>query len=304
MSLNFLYPREVVWTPAQRIEAFHLAFLQVFAAGARKQRCILKGGANLRYFFGSIRYSNDIDLDAIAVKDWRIEDAVDQALASAALSRILQTLDIGIEPGSIGKPKQTATTRRWRLGLIAPSMSAGDAVRTTIELSARGDGSDDRELAPVPALVVRPYGLLAPTVMHYRIRAALEQKVAALAERSQTKARDVFDLDLLFRLHDREAKPRALAAPKAELAAERGIALTDADFETQVVPFLDPDVAEIYVGRWPEICESVAGRLLELVASAVEVDRPDREASPDYIDVATLHPPVKSSSPDAPGGGR
>jgi predicted nucleotidyltransferase component of viral defense system len=280
----------MVRTSAQQIEAFHLAFLQVFVVGVRKERCILKGGANLRYFFNSVRYSNDIDLDVVAPRDWQLEEAVDGALASAALSRILQTADVGIVPDSISKPKRTPTTRRWRLGLTAPSERGGDALRTTIEFSAREDGSDDQEFAPVPPPVVRPYGLLAPTVTHYRLGAALEQKVAALAERSQTKARDVFDLDLLFRLRDREVEPRVLTAPKAELAAERGLALTDEDFESQVVPFLDPDVAAIYSDRWSEMRESVAERLLELVASAEGGEGVDGEAISNPLGVATRSP--------------
>jgi len=275
----------VAHTAAQRIETFHLVFLQVFVVGVRKGRCVLKGGANLRYFFGSVRYSNDIDLDVVTPRGWQFEQAVDDALASPALLRILQAADIGIEPGSITKPKQTPTTRRWRLGLITPSERRGGAIRTTIEFSAREDGSDDQEFAPVPAQVVRPYGLLAPTVVHYRLGAALEQKIAALAERSQTKARDVFDIDLLFRLRDRETEHRTLTVPKAELAAGRGLALSDEDFESQVVPFLDPDVAQIYAGRWSKMRESVAERLLEIADSEV---------------AAALHPSPPPSSHVAP----
>ena len=50
---------------AQLIEAFHLAFLQVLQARVQQEHYVLKGGANLRYFFDSVRYSEDIDLDAI-----------------------------------------------------------------------------------------------------------------------------------------------------------------------------------------------------------------------------------------------
>lgn len=249
------------FTRAQRIELFHLAFLQVFLVGTRKERCILKGGANLRYFFHSVRYSNDIDLDVAAPEGWQLERAVDGVLSSGALTRILETAGVGIEPDSISKPKQTQTTRRWRIGLIDPNERGSEVIRTKIEFSARDDGTNDQEFASVPASVVRPYGLIAPTVMHYRLGAALEQKVAALAERSETKARDVFDLDLLFRIRDTEASPSVLATSKALAAADRCLALTDEDFEIQVVPFLDAEVAAIYSGRWTEIRESVAERL-------------------------------------------
>lgn len=272
-------------SPAQRIEAFHLLFLQVFVAGSRRDRCILKGGTNLRYFFSSVRYSNDIDLDVDV--NWQLEQAVDAALSSSALVKTLQAAGIAIEPGSVSKPKQTATTHRWRLGLIEPGIRGSEAVRTTIEFSSREDGSGDHEFAAVPAAVVRPYGVLAPTVAHYRLGAALEQKVAALAERNQTKARDVFDLDLLFRLYAREATSPPLHAPKAELAAERGLALTDDDFEVQVVPFLDPDVAELYAGRWTTMREEVAERLIELAPAGPT----EPAAEPALVDLTTLPSP-------------
>ena len=96
-------------TRAQRIELFHLAFLQVFLVGTRKERCILKGGANLRYFFHSARYSNDIDLDVAAPEGWPLERAVDGVLSSGALTRILEAAGVGIEPDSISNPKQTLT---------------------------------------------------------------------------------------------------------------------------------------------------------------------------------------------------
>lgn len=270
-------------TPAQRIEAFHLLFLQVFVTGSRRERCILKGGTNLRYFFGSVRYSNDIDLDVAAPSNWQLEQAVDATLSSAALVKTLQAAGIAIEPESISKPKQTATTHRWRLGLIDPGIRGSKAVRTTIEFSSREDGSGDHEFAAVPAAVVQPYAVLAPTVAHYRLGAAVEQKIAALAERSQTKARDVFDLDLLFRLYAREASPPPLNAPKAGLAAERGLALTDDDFEVQVVPFLDPDVADLYARRWTAMRDDVAQRLIDLMSADATESGP--------LDLVTLAAP-------------
>ena len=48
----------------QIVELFHVAFLDVLSLKLEQTRYVLKGGANLRYFFGSPRYSEDIDLDA------------------------------------------------------------------------------------------------------------------------------------------------------------------------------------------------------------------------------------------------
>jgi len=47
----------------QRVELFHLVFLRALVAkGEDKALFCLKGGCNLRFYFESIRYSEDIDL--------------------------------------------------------------------------------------------------------------------------------------------------------------------------------------------------------------------------------------------------
>ena len=45
-------------------EAFHVALLRRLAPTGGIPRWRLKGGVNLRLFFGSPRYSEDMDLDA------------------------------------------------------------------------------------------------------------------------------------------------------------------------------------------------------------------------------------------------
>ena len=66
---------------AQIIEHFHLAFLLVLAGRLAQSSYVLKGGANLRYFFGSFRYSEDIDLDVGGIEAWALTDRVDGVLA-------------------------------------------------------------------------------------------------------------------------------------------------------------------------------------------------------------------------------
>ena len=46
----------------QAVELFHLLFLRQLASGADRARIALKGGCNLRFYFGSVRYSEDLDL--------------------------------------------------------------------------------------------------------------------------------------------------------------------------------------------------------------------------------------------------
>lgn len=255
-----------VGTQAQRIECFHLVFLQVFLAGMRRDRCILKGGANLRYFFDSVRYSNDIDLDCAGPSGWELEPAVDAVLNGPALTRTLRSSGIAIEEGSVSKPKQTDTTRRWRLCLVLADSTDGSQARTTIEFSQRRDGSDDVVLEAVPNAVVRPYGVIAPLITHYGLVPAINQKIAALAERSETKARDVFDLDLLFRRYGQLGSPPPLGSGQATGAVDRALGLSDLDFDTQVAPFLDAELADIYgaPGGWEQMREYVVERLMEL----------------------------------------
>ncbi|MBE0433712.1 hypothetical protein IBX73_09655 [candidate division WOR-3 bacterium] len=56
-------------SPLQLREVFHLEFefLRWLARGVKTEHYVLKGGANMRFFFRSCRYSEDMDLDAIDI---------------------------------------------------------------------------------------------------------------------------------------------------------------------------------------------------------------------------------------------
>lgn len=64
----------------QVVELFHVAFLDVLSRRLQPDRYVLKGGVNLRYFFGSPRYSEDIDLDSLGVPVFNLEKKVDDLL--------------------------------------------------------------------------------------------------------------------------------------------------------------------------------------------------------------------------------
>jgi hypothetical protein len=100
-------------------------------------------------------------------------------------------------------------------------------------------------------------------VRHYLADAATEQKIQALAGRSETQARDVFDLDLLLRRQP--GVPTPLSAALREEAAARAFELPFAAFRDQVLPFLDSEIAELYSTpqSWEEIRGYVVERLLE-----------------------------------------
>jgi predicted nucleotidyltransferase component of viral defense system len=246
---------------AQVVELFHLAFLQVLQARLDQARYVLKGGANLRYFFDSVRYSEDIDLDIDGVAPWTLTEKVDAILDSATIEAVLRSGGLAVEHFS--KPKQTDTTRRWKVAIAVTGRR--ESVRTKIELSHR-NGERRQVLEPVPGRIVAPYALRAPTLQHYTADAATEQKIRALAGRSETQARDVFDLDLLLRrqpLAGGTIEPQIL-----EQAAERGLELPFDAFRDQVLPFLDPEVLELYTkATWEQLQLFVTETLLAANAS-------------------------------------
>lgn len=74
----------MVWTASTAVECFHLAFLAALRTKVHPDRYVLKGGANLRYFYGSQRYSEHIDLDIAARgASASLEHQVDGALKLA-----------------------------------------------------------------------------------------------------------------------------------------------------------------------------------------------------------------------------
>jgi predicted nucleotidyltransferase component of viral defense system len=249
-------------TQAEIIECFHLAFLTALTQRVDPASIALKGGANLRYFFGSVRYSEDIDFDVVLGADWKLRDQVNGILNSPALLLLLRSSQISIE--QLNESKQTATTQRWKLLLATPR--AARAISTKVEFSRR-NGDQRWQVDQVPERVVAPYALRPPTVLHYLAPAATQQKIDALALRSETQARDVFDLELLFRTHPGVVAQGTVANERLQAAIDRALELPFAAFEAQVVPFLEPAIADGYhdPAVWQQIQEYVGDRLLELL---------------------------------------
>lgn len=250
-------------THAQVIECFHLAFLNVLPSHVRRENYVVKGGANLRYFYRSHRYSEDIDFDAVLGEGWKLAEQVDAALAASALSAQLRRYDIQVE--NINQAKQTDTTRRWKLLIGAPGHN--DPISTKVEFSKRnGDTRFDTET--VDEHVTKPYGLIRPILQRYGPSAATEQKIVALALRNETQARDVFDLDWLFSNFGGVVEPGSLDPGHLEQAANSCAALTYDTYQGQVVPFLELDIVEIYGSEeaWNQMQTKVFEELIRLNA--------------------------------------
>ncbi len=243
-------------TRAQAIELFHIAFLDVLSKRLDAGRFVLKGGANLRYFFGSIRYSEDVDLDTDGLAAYLVREKVESILDSGPLPILLRTRGMAVVEHT--NPKSTDTTQRWKVAVAVPGLA--DPVRTKIEFSAR-DSDGEYELDSIPADVVAPYALRPPSVQHYIGDTPAEQKILALEGRNETQARDVFDLDLLLR---RRPLPAGTLDPSVlDGAANRAMELPYAAFRDQVIPFLEPEAVELYADQaaWVQIQTFVADAL-------------------------------------------
>ena len=230
----------------QSVEAFHLIFLRaLFAKGDDKSAFVLKGGCNLRFFFHSMRYSEDVDIDVGVVARETLKNKVDRLLRSPAVVGPLKTL--GIEIVDLSAPKQTETTQRWKAGLRTQGLSV--ALRTKIEFSRRAS-SVGTAFEAVDRQVVSSYALTPFLAMHYATAAAIEQKIHALAQRALPQARDVFDLNLLFARPDAAAL-KLSAKDKRWLpdAIEHALGISFDEYTAQVVDFLDPGQREIFEQR-------------------------------------------------------
>ena len=238
------------WSLREGVELFHLAFLGELGAKLDKSRYALKGGCNLRFFFKSVRYSEDIDLDVGSVPIVTLGKNVERVLGSRSLALTLRAA--GIVVRSVSAPKQTETTQRWKLLLEV----SGTPAPTKIEFSRRRL-DDGRELGAADPTLIARYGLSPLLCSHYNRDAALLQKLRALIGRSETQARDIFDLDLL--LGGSTALPQ-LTREERDAVIERASSIDADAFRAQVVAFLAPEQQEIYAER--SVWTDMVGRVV------------------------------------------
>jgi hypothetical protein len=232
--------------------------LRLLASGPDRGHYVVKGGCNLRFWLGSVRYSEDIDLDVSVTAPATLRRKMDKLLGGAPLGVALRAAGASID--SVSAPKQTETTQRWKVALRVDGSSA--PLPTKIELSRRSTrpGSESVAVEAVDAALCRRHRVAAPIAAHYRALPAADQKVRALAGRAEPQARDVFDLHVLLpRLGAEGLAPARVPAALLETAAERALDLSYADFAGQVVAYLDPDHVETYRSRqaWETIQTSV-----------------------------------------------
>jgi hypothetical protein len=243
--------------PTGFVEQFHLLFLAQLTRRVKPALFVLKGGCNLRFFHGSIRYSEDMDLDLGEIGAGAFRDKVRETLASRPFAQVLEARGIAIE--RVSEPK-TDTTQRWKMGLRV--QGAASPLPTKVECSRRGL-EDGVVLGSVDPILARAYRLPPFMINHYDAAAALLQKVGALAGRRETQARDVFDLHHLLA---GGARLRATPGPGGDVVERANANALSVDFGTfksQVLAYLEPEAQAQYdsPSAWDTIVLEVAGAL-------------------------------------------
>jgi hypothetical protein len=222
----------------QAIEYFHLQVTRLLLAGPDKGAFALKGGCNLRFFFESPRYSEDIDFDVgERVPVHALKEKLAKLLGGPALTLSLRNR--GIHIVGVSAPKQTETTQRWKVALEVDGLAM--PLPTKIEFSRRPP-SEEAVLAAISPSVLTEHQTATVLAPHYPLGPAVRQKVRALADRREVQARDVFDLGaVLIPRITGKASPLQAARDVIRVAMDRAMALEYADYKSQVVAFLHPD---------------------------------------------------------------
>jgi predicted nucleotidyltransferase component of viral defense system len=245
--------------PIACIEQFHLLFLDQLGRKLDKRHYALKGGCNLRFYLRSIRYSEDMDLDVQSTPVVALSDRVEQILTGKALAQILQARGLTITHASA--PKQTETTQRWKLTLAARGLEL--PLHTKIEFSRRGM-AEPVAFGPIDSLLIREYQLTPILASHYPPETAFRQKIDALIHRSQTQARDIFDLAHLLQSG---VSTQGLAMPSQwRQAQQNALAVSFDVFKSQVLSFLAPDYQAQY--GTPQVWDELVLRVVEVLKGA------------------------------------
>ena len=250
-------------TPRQAIELFHLHFARLLCAGPERGDFAIKGGGNLRFFFGSVRYSEDLDLDVQRIPVRTLRGKVDKLLDSPALALPLKATGIAI--AEVSAPKQTETVQRWKMSLALNGRTA--PLHTKVEFSRR-ERFEEARIEPILPAIAAEHRLQPMILPHYPLEAALRQKLSALVLRSEVQARDVFDLSTLLSRAGGDVS--ALAPLRRDFAKgiERALDLSFDDYQSQVVAYLAPDQVDA-LGT-PEAWDAIQTQVIEAIERARE----------------------------------
>lgn len=243
------------------IELFHIMFLRQFSSQIDAKLYAIKGGCNLRFFFNSVRYSEDLDLDICVIQQQTLENKVNKILTTPPLLKLLQAYDI--LQIDVTSPEQTQTTQRWKIQLHIEN--AEIPFNTKIKFSRRNEVIQPK-FENISIKICQTYRLPPIRLSHYGLSDAVEQKILALAHRNLTQARDIFDLYHLLHIG---ATKLAISLNKKDLGkAEEALLTIDFnDYKSQVVNFLEIEEQKVYDTEdyWNTIINEVLNFLNGLV---------------------------------------
>lgn len=247
-------------SPRQIVEQFHLLFLDQLGLQLDKRLYALKGGCNLRFYFQSIRYSEDIDIDVTTISKTTLAKKVQKILTSVPFQQVLQVRDMAIQ--SVNAVKQTETTQRWKILLTTAHSRL--PIHTKIEFSRRGM-DEGVELNTINKLLTQQYQLPPIFIPHYNANSALKQKLSALINRTETQARDVFDIHLLLHVAtDAKTIMKNLPTDERRRVIESTLNISFDYYKSLVVSYLDPIHKQQYDD--PKLWEKMQLSLVEMLS--------------------------------------
>ena len=244
-----------MYNQLQLRELFHLEFLRWLTRKVKPACYALKGGSNLRFFYKSARYSEDMDMDIQDIEVDSLKEIVMNILKNTSFQDIFKSFGIDrIVAPDILKTKQTQTTQRFKVHLVT---SAGEDLFTKIEFSRRGF-KGNKKVESISESLLRQYRLAPLMVSHYDAASAAFQKLGALSDRAATQARDIFDLYVLGPQCGDIASLKPVAAPSKDIlekARENLFQVSFEQFKDTVVSYLSEEDRSLYGASdlWDEI---------------------------------------------------
>ena len=145
---------------------------------------------------------------------------------------------------------------RWKLKVQGPSTSL--PVPTKIEFSRR-KMENGFSFESVNSELVSSYQLYPILTNHYELNSALSQKIEALVHRSETQARDVFDISHLLGIGAKSSAISDELNTHLEKAIENAMSISYSDYRAQVVAYLKDEYREFFgsEAKWNEMQEKL-----------------------------------------------
>lgn len=247
-------------------EIFHIEFLRSFAKKFPPVSYALKGGVNMRLYFKSVRYSEDMDIDISSVDVVKLRDTVMKIITLDSFINGLKTFGIEeIRPPDIKKAKQTETTQRFKIHLIT---NAGEDLFTKIEFSRR-QTSGNSVAESIPTGILRPYRMPPLIISHYDIQTTVMQKINALSSRKIVQARDIFDLYTLSTQSPPNIHAEISINPRIlKTAAENAFSVEFRQFRDTVLSYLAEEDKIMYDN--PDVWDEVRLKVSEFICQRLQ----------------------------------